>query len=405
MEFVLSVFRSISLFFYNFFSRDFFSLRLGSPRSVGRHSFYRTWLRLLSLGMTERESSLIKYEKENLNIPPLHKVSHSPLAKKYNHCSPKKTYPSSPSSRGTGESATFDRTSGARLTVGTQALLRKNLIFILALTLFSSTTHATEHWIFIHGTFASQSNWCRPLSTEYEALSKSLTTKHSANFKIHSFCWSGENNHPARLTAAHELIRLMETILLRNATPDTVTITHNHETATFHLVGHSHGGTVAFLAAQTLFEQKKPLKIAECFALGMPVFEGWYPDAHKQIDNLYNFFSYGDGIQRVGAIFERTFTTDKNNCHVHNIQLIFNYSCPGHLELYNPDFMKHLPTLAKLITKPGPYKLQISTKKDVDLTLTIDTERDKDLEIDKNFTKQLINILGDSRKKELWKQQ
>ncbi len=387
MKFVLSVFRSVSLFFMQnsngFFFRDFFLLRLGShtltlsvssPCSLPRHRIARD--------DGGRKTSLIN--KDNL--------THT------------KTFSISPSSRGIEESATFDRTSGARLTVGTQSLLRKSLIFILAL-FSSSSTHTTEHWILIHGTFASQSNWCRPLSTEYEALSKSLTTKHSANFKIHSFCWSGENNHPARLTAAHELIRLMETILLRNATPDTVTITHNHETATFHLVGHSHGATVAFLAAQTLFEQKKPLKIAECFALGMPVFEGWYPDAHKQIDNLYNFFSYGDGIQRVGAIFERTFTTDKNNCHVHNIQLIFNYSCPGHLELYNPDFMKHLPTLAKLITKPGPYKLQISTKKDVDLTLTIDTERDKDLEIDKNFTKQLINILGDSRKKELWKQQ
>ena len=204
-------------------------------------------------------------------------------------------------------------------------------------------------------------------------------------FTIHSFEWTGEHNEPARMIAAENLVLFLELIKTQS----------QKESISFHLIAHSHGATVALLTAEKLFRRKSSLTLKECFTLGMPVYENWYPNAHKQIETLYNFFSYGDAVQKVGMIFERTLT---ERSHVHNIQLIFDYSCPGHLELYNPTFITQLPTLHTKIAPPGPYKLQLFIKKKCNPILTIDTEREKELAIDKRFTNQLIHILADSRK-------
>lgn len=100
----------------------------------------------------------------------------------------------------------------------------------------------------VHGTFDGDSNW--PLivagKTSFASEVKRALTAGSV---VHQFLWSGKNNHEARKTAARFLAR--EIAEYR---------TQGENVA---IIGHSHGGNVALLAASQL---KTPIDTVICLS-------------------------------------------------------------------------------------------------------------------------------------------
>ena len=266
--------------------------------------------------------------------------------------------------------------------------IRFSLVFLctfLSQTTFSKVMPKTEHWVIIHGTFARSSSfikWWKKGGDAHEALSKALSHKKD-RITIHSFGWSGHNNHQARKDAARQLIKIAQTCLVDNS--------HS-----LHIIAHSHGGTVALLAAQMLAEQKSNLKIAQLFNLGTPVHFQWYPQAFTIIQTIYHLFSYGDMIQPVITMFERTLPSAP---HVYNLQVKKDNSCPWHESLRSPELISQLPTLPALITGPGDYCLHLDTKTKPNpfLTISKDLTRVQDLNSDHAFIKQILALYADSR--------
>ena len=236
-----------------------------------------------------------------------------------------------------------------------------------------------EQWIIIHGTFATDARWHQKNSEEQKALAKTLKKLKHTNFELHSFTWSGENNHKARLKAADELLIFLK----RLPQP-------------YHIIAHSHATTIVCIAAQKMIAYPD-FYIEELFSLGAPIYAPWYPDAHKKIKTLYHLFSYGDMVQTVVTLFERTIF--EKLPHVHNIQLKINGSCPRHSDLHSPLVLEQLPYLQTLIKKQGPYCLEIEKTKAGTIIpkLIVELSREKDLEIDRNFRNQLISLYGQNK--------
>lgn len=260
------------------------------------------------------------------------------------------------------------------------------LAVFLSSLLCANFQKAPETWVLIHGTFAARSEWPNHTSPTYQALAESVSRATENNYKIHTFRWSGHNNHTARLKAADELLQFLSTL-----------------TPPYHIVAHSHGVTVALLAAEKMLSTPKKFSIEELFSLGVPVHLPWYPNAHSCVKNFYNIFSYGDSVQTVVNIFERVFPEKP---HVHNIQIKINHTCPEHSDLHDPLVFTALPQLRYLVhdKKKGEdkcYRLKISAvKKDfVDAVLEFDESRQADLKADHNFRQQVISLYGDSRNK------
>lgn len=244
----------------------------------------------------------------------------------------------------------------------------------------------TEHWIIIHGTFARSIplvKWWKKEGSGHQTLVKALSSK-KKKVLVHSFAWSSENNHPARQQAARDLISFLKS--LGNSTHRTI-----------HIVAHSHGGTVALLAAHMIAEQRIPLRIAELFNLGTPIHASWYPKASSVIDTIYQLFSYGDMVQPVITMFQRILPPAPN---IYNLQVKKDYSSPWHETLRSDELIMQLPTLHTLIKEPGEYCLHLDTKTKPEpfFTITPDTTREKDLATDLAFTRQIMNLYADSRK-------
>lgn len=278
--------------------------------------------------------------------------------------------------------STRDRLIGMTLKIDN--LFRKNFsILIFSCVISTSTCPAIpkEQWIIIHGTFATNNEWYHETGKEHQALLKSIAQATHNHFTLHDFKWSGEHNHAARVKAAESLLSFLE-----------------HLTPPYHIVAHSFGASIALLAAQKMFEQKRTFHIAELFCLGAPLYHGWYPDAPQRIGALYNLFSYGDMVQTLASLFERTFPP---RSHIHNLQVKLNHSCPRHADLHNPAILTQLPRLRTLIQKPGIYCLHVTSHKEGDSSATLEPEasRQKDLEIDQNFSRQLVSLYGESRHK------
>jgi pimeloyl-ACP methyl ester carboxylesterase len=255
------------------------------------------------------------------------------------------------------------------------------------------SSEKVEHWILIHGTFARALPWYKKGGSGYEALFTTLTSS-KKNFAIHSFSWTGYNNHKARTAAAQELLKLLQKLSSNNY-------------HTIHIIAHSHGGTVALLAAHTLASLAKghptsvetsSLCIKELFTLGMPVHTNWYPQAWDTIDTLYHLFSYGDFVQPVLTIFERMLPDAPN---IYNLPVKKNNEGLWHETLRSADMIMQLPSLHTLLNEPGNYCLHLDTKsKEVPfLTATAYTqeEKEKDLAIDHAYIKQILTSYADSR--------
>lgn len=265
-------------------------------------------------------------------------------------------------------------------------------VALYASSLFISFLSSTEHWIIIHGTFAKNNTWHAEDSEERKILKKRLAEdRSSGEFHIHSFVWSGHNNHKARLSAAKEYILFLEKILKESKHPSRIS---------FHVIGHSHGATIALLAAQLLVEQKQSLCMAELFCLGIPIHISWYPDAHKNIKCMYNLFSYGDGIQPLGGVFQRIFP---EYFFAYNIQVLYDFSCPSHTEMHEPKLLSHLPNLHKA-SKHHAKNIILHIKKadnakSFHLFMAADDDREKDLIADKAFTHQILGLFSETRLK------
>lgn len=92
----------------------------------------------------------------------------------------------------------------------------------------------------VHGSFAGNETW--PLIVEGKvSFASELKRAAGKNSTIHHFVWSGQNNHQARLDAADNLAREIKEFTEEN---DRVAI-----------IGHSHGGNIALLAASRLTRQ------------------------------------------------------------------------------------------------------------------------------------------------------
>lgn len=265
-----------------------------------------------------------------------------------------------------------------------------SLIFFYVLfspTHLCGTPQKTEHWVIIHGTFARSIpfiKWWKKGGEGHEALSRALSKK-KEKIIIYPFGWSGHNNHLARKQAAQELVKLAQTCL-------------KDSSHSLHIVAHSHGGTVALLAAQMLAEQKSRLTFTQLFNLGTPVHALWYPRAFDVIKTTYHLFSYGDMVQPVITIFERILPCAP---HIYNLQVKKDYGCPWHETLRSAELIAQLPTLHSLIKEPGDYCLHLDTKSKSFpfFTISKDLTRTQDLETDHAAIKQILNLYADSRKR------
>lgn len=244
-----------------------------------------------------------------------------------------------------------------------------------------------EHWILIHGTFARVLPWYKKGGSGYEVLSRALTAKNQP-FLIHPFPWTGYNNHQARTKAAQELQELLQQLSA-------------NKYHTIHIIAHSHGGTVALLAANMLATAvaKDAPRITELFALGMPVHADWYPKAWDSIDTMYHLFSYGDFIQPVFTMFERMLPETAN---VYNLPVKRNNEGLWHETLRSADILIQLPTLHTLLTERGSYCLHLDTKSKENPFFTAAPytveEKEKDLAIDQAYIKQILNLYAETRK-------
>ncbi len=83
--------------------------------------------------------------------------------------------------------------------------------------------------VLVHGTFAAHADWVQPNSQVHREISEAV----GESADVVAFCWSGANTHLSRVRAGRALATQID-----NA----------HRRRVF-LVGHSHGGNVALLAA------------------------------------------------------------------------------------------------------------------------------------------------------------
>lgn len=191
--------------------------------------------------------------------------------------------------------------------------------FIMIVLLLQSVLASSLHvCIVIHGTWANSETWWQPGGDFFESLKKDAFVFCD---DIVAFPWSGRNTSYDRREAAK---RLAEVIKLY----DQVTI-----------VAHSHGATVGILASRylakdySIYEEEYRFKIANFYALGVPVdqFEG-LPDMNV-IERFYNLFSFNDQIQPVFGMFERTFT---QHDRIANLSVTIDGKGPNHSQLHDP---------------------------------------------------------------------
>ncbi len=252
------------------------------------------------------------------------------------------------------------------------------LFIFLSLLIHSTPIQACQKkqiWIVIHGTFAKYASWHHPENKFITTLKKNLPS----DAQVYRFLWSGKNSYPARLEAG-----ILCKEYIKNITPCNASV---------HIIGHSHGGNIAIVAAQELEKENSSIFINSLITLGTPICVDSYLPNMNRIKKIYNLFSYGDRIQPVMQIFKRTYPDHDN---IYNIQIQYNNICPSHMEMRNPFIADHIPHLNKLI---GHQKKDLlihffDKKKPI---VKLDTDRKKDLERDFNFTQTIFNCISENR--------
>ncbi|MFT6765697.1 MAG: hypothetical protein ACJAZS_000582 [Alteromonas naphthalenivorans] len=235
-------------------------------------------------------------------------------------------------------------------------------------------------WILIHGTFAQEAakvitrtGWWKPTHQFHKELLASTN-----NATIHEFNWCGSNSHEKRIDAGKQLADFIES-----------TASGNEK---INIIGHSHGANVGILGAQELTIRKSNLKVSTLFALGVPVSNSYYPTS-SHITKVYNFFSYADFVQPVISLFKRVFPEEQ---HIHNLQVKINGSCPNHYSIHDPIIARYIPNMHNLIPNSKPHMIHFFNNKQP--IITLDSTREQDLRIDKDFTSSLITAFAESKK-------
>jgi len=179
--------------------------------------------------------------------------------------------------------------------------------------------------IIIHGTWAKDCAWYLPEGNFYEPVKSTIQELRLVDEMV-SFRWSGLLGDLAHQEAAENLAK---TIL-------------NYESVI--LIAHSHGATVGIIASMMLgsknSERKFSGKIKKFYALGVPVDSTRivYPDM-SVIDKFYNFFSFGDLVQRVHGLYDRCFAT---HARITNIAVLLHGLHPSHSDLHDREVGQHL---------------------------------------------------------------
>jgi hypothetical protein len=111
----------------------------------------------------------------------------------------------------------------------------------------------THYVIVVHGTFAAPqenerqwyqldesdpNNFCNLLNGRFESAGFSRPIERAFNGETIHFCWSGDNDHFARIHAAEDLYHLMTRLMAQD------------RSARVHLIAHSHGGNVVLQALE-----------------------------------------------------------------------------------------------------------------------------------------------------------
>lgn len=236
-------------------------------------------------------------------------------------------------------------------------------------------------YIIIHGTWSSPRYWLFHKNPRWyqEGHPSFEAFKTTCNAPIRAHIWSGKNHQDDREKGAQELVRE-----LKQLAPQ-----YN-----IYIIGHSHGGNVALLALHYLAQEKSPIRVEELIMLGTPIYLDWYSDCLHIAHTIYNIFSYGDIIQTVAGMYERVLPEHE---HIYNIQLQLNNSCPTHNQLHNKEIMRHLTKFYKIFAKKGVYCLHCKEGKEP--FIRADITREKDLDIDKKFTAQLLTSWAETRER------
>lgn len=130
---------------------------------------------------------------------------------------------------------------------------------------------------FIHGTWSDPSTWKKESITQIKTATENKTDV--------LFQWSGYNTSVARYAAAWKLVKE----IMYNRNPD--------EPLT--LVGHSHGGNVAILAANILYKQFN-IKVDNLITINSPVRKEYLP-IEGAVSNHFNVYTDIDIVQKIGG--------------------------------------------------------------------------------------------------------
>ncbi len=191
-------------------------------------------------------------------------------------------------------------------------------IILLLLTTFSLPARTV--FIIVHGTWAPGTSWCKPGGNFFDALEKTVGKKGI----VIPYTWAGTLDHEIRLRAARGLINVIKS--------------YSKKTKII-IIAHSHGGNVAILASQQLTR-----KIEKLYLLGTPISTDYQPNM-KIFKKIYNLFSFGDEVQRMMGVFERTLPEHER---IFNIHVTMNHKEIGHFQLHEQCIAHWIATHSQL---------------------------------------------------------
>jgi len=178
---------------------------------------------------------------------------------------------------------------------------------------------------------------------------KALSHSVGDDAHIVPFLWSGKNSHLVRFCTAQALVALIKSYIPKN---------------TVHIIGHSHGANIGFLASGMLAEQYKTPIIESFFGLGVPINTKKYPPSIAMIRVGWNLFSTKDTVQPIFGRFQRILDPSWN---FYNMRVFLENNEPEHFQLHSPLIAQWIGNINKLENREKNYflsRLMLSEKGD-----------------------------------------